>query len=109
MKTIEIHSHLEIDVIRPSGETETVILNRAPFSPREHQACVANTKNAGKGDVIAVRSIKKTVPAYIPTAGEIAEAKYHAQRAAIEAMSAGGEVDETTDHGDNTPANKSDY
>lgn len=109
MKTIEIHSHLEIDVRRTNGQVETVILKRSEFSPREHKACVDNTKNAGRGDVIAVRSIKKLVPDYVPTAAEIASDVYHAQRKSIERMGAGGEVDETTARADNTPAHKSDY
>ena len=109
MKTLEIHSHLEIDVLRPNGQTETVTLQRSEFSPREHKACVENTKKAGRGDVIAVRSIKKTVPMPMPTAAEVASDAYHAQHTAIERMSAGGEVDETTSRRDNITSHKSDY
>ena len=109
MKTIEIHSHLEIDVRRPSGNLETVTMQRAEFSPREHKACVDNTKAAGRGDVVAVRSIKKIVPDYVPTAAEIASDARFACSADIERMCAGGEGDETADHSDNTPDHKFDY
>lgn len=110
MQTVQVPSHVEIDIRRPAGNIETVTLpGRTQIVAREFSAMKDATAKAGRGECIAYRNITKAVAAPQPTAADLADIEYRRQTAAVYAMSAGGEADETTDRADNTPSNKSDF
>lgn len=118
--TIEIPSHVEIDVRRPDGRIETVIPQHPGYkaqgmdvplrnlTERQIADMKAATKAAGRGEIIDVRHITRTVEAAKPTAADLEEADYIRRTNAIYAAGAGGEphdriggaadVDRTLDH-----------
>lgn len=96
--TLQIPSHVEVDVRRPDGRVETV----RPTNPvtggvlraitaRQIAELKAATLAAGRGEVIDVRNVTREVPAAQPTAADLAEEDYIRRTNAIYAAGAGGE------------------
>jgi len=92
MKTLEIASHVEIDVRRPSGEVETIMpAGRKAITAGDFAKMKAATKAAGRGDLLAYRNVIKTVEDTIATdPSYIADRSYVAERNAISRVSATG-------------------
>lgn len=74
--TIEIPSHLEIDVRRPNGDVETI---RHPtmrsLTKQQFAAMQQQTRAAGRGEVLSYRNVTKTVPAIEPDEYELHETR----------------------------------
>ena len=116
--TIEIPSHVEVDVRRPDGRIETV----QPTNPvtggplrmitqRQIAEMTAAMKAAGRGEVLEVRNITRTVAAAKPTAADLEEADYIRRTNAIYAAGAGDEPHDRIGGSagvDRTPAHPSD-
>lgn len=95
---IDIPSHVEVDVRRPDGRVETIRptnpVTGGPLrtiTPRQIADLKAATKAAGRGEVLDVRNITRTVEAAKPTAADLEEADYIRRTNAIYAAGAGGE------------------
>lgn len=60
--TVEIPSHVEIDVTRPNGTAETVVLpGFRNLTAQQFATLVKQTAAAGRGTVTAYRNISKTI------------------------------------------------
>lgn len=110
MSTVNIPSHVEIDVRRPNGDVET-ITHPTFKSIRESDFAKikAATAKAGKGECLGYRNVEKAVASYEPTAAELASDKHYYATKAIYAASASGESCDDAADNDNTHAAKSDY
>lgn len=118
--TINIPSHVEIDVRRPDGTVETVF-PKSPhnpdrpltqISPREFEARKAATMAAGRGELLAYRNVTKAVTAPKPSAADVAEMDHIRHQNAVYRMAAGGEKCDQIGGAadvDRTPANKEDF
>lgn len=116
--TLQIPSHVEVDVRRPDGQVETV----RPTNPvtggvlrtitqRQIAELKAATSAAGRGEVLDVRNVTRTVEAAKPSAADLAEEDYIRRTNAIYAASAGGERHDRIGGAadvDRTPAHPSD-
>ena len=114
MSTMTIPSHVEIDIIRPTGEIETV--RPAQFcklTDRDFARIADATAKAGRGKCIAYRNVTKSVEDTVSNdPGRIAEIKYINDHNAIIRAGAGGEKCDRiggANDTDKTPANKTDY
>jgi hypothetical protein len=104
--SISIPSHGEMIIRRPNGAIETV---RAPIlSSAQVAKATADTRKAGRGEILSYTIINRDVAEPTPTAAEIASDVHHAQRRAIERASASGERNEAITRRDNTPMHKGD-
>ena len=116
--TIEIPSHVEVDVRRPDGHVETVQLQNPvtggllrTITTRQIGEMKAAMKAAGRGEIIDVRQVTRTVEAAKPTAADLEEADYIRRTNATYAAGAGGEQHDRIGGAadvDRTPAHPSD-
>jgi len=90
---VQVTSHIEIDVRRPTGLVETIVkADMVTISRSDFAKIKEATRKAGRGECIAYRIVTKEIEsAFVPTAADIAEAEYIKGRNAITRMMAGGE------------------
>lgn len=105
--TITIKCGVNLTIRRPNGITETVKMDRfGTLTPALFARIKAETKKAGRGDVLSWEQLTREEP--MPEAwaqAAAAERQYNAGRAAVyRAMDARAETDAV----DNTPAHPSD-
>lgn len=111
--TIQIPSHVEIDVRRPDGTTETVRpAGKSMISELEFGLMKKATAAAGRGELLAYRNVMKTVEAPKPSAADLAEMAHIRHQNAVYRIAAGGEPCDQVGGAkdiDRTPANPQDY